>query len=119
MATRPRSWWACARKCWRRRRRGKAARRSGSRRESFKMRKDGSLFPVQLVSDVVTDAAGTPIGIVTCCVDISERQQAEAAQRASEARYRKLFERNLAGVYRATVEGAILECRSEERRGGK
>jgi len=82
----------------------------GWRRESFNMRKDGSLFPVQLVSDVVTDAAGTPIGIVTCCVDISERQQAEAAQRASEARYRKLFERNLAGVYRATVEGAILEC---------
>ncbi len=82
----------------------------GWRRESFNMRKDGSLFPVQLVSDVVTDASGTPIGIVTCCVDISERLQAEAAQRASEARYRKLFERNLAGVYRATVEGAILEC---------
>ena len=80
------------------------------RREGFNVRKDGSLFPVQLVSDVVTDAAGTPIGIVTCCVDISERRQADAAQRASEARYRKLFERNLAGVYRATAEGAILEC---------
>ncbi|HXO42526.1 MAG TPA: diguanylate cyclase [Thermoanaerobaculia bacterium] len=82
----------------------------GWRRESFNMRKDGSVFPVQLVSDVVTDASGTPIGIVTCCVDISERRQAEAAQRASEARYRKLFDRNLAGVYRATAEGAILEC---------
>jgi diguanylate cyclase (GGDEF)-like protein/PAS domain S-box-containing protein len=82
----------------------------GWRRESFNMRKDGSLFPVQLVSDVVTDASGTPIGIVTCCVDISERRQAEAAQRASEARYRKLFERDLAGVYRATAEGTILEC---------
>lgn len=82
----------------------------GWRREAFNVRKDGSLFPVQLVSDVVTDASGTPIGIVTCCVDISERRQAEAAQRASEARYRKLFERNLAGVYRATAEGAILEC---------
>jgi diguanylate cyclase (GGDEF)-like protein/PAS domain S-box-containing protein len=82
----------------------------GWRRESFNVRKDGTLFPVQLVSDVVTDASGTPIGIVTCCVDISDRQQAEAAQRASGARYRKLFERNLAGVYRATAEGAILEC---------
>src|ERR1700688_3420697 len=86
------------------------AARKGWRRESFNVRKDGTLFPVQLVSDVVTDASGTPIGIVTCCVDISERRQAEAAQRASEARYRKLFERNLAGVYRATAEGAILEC---------
>jgi diguanylate cyclase (GGDEF)-like protein/PAS domain S-box-containing protein len=95
-------------------RRGVAPQRlaalQGWHRESFNVRKDGSLFPVQLVSDVVTDAAGTPIGIVTCCVDISERRQAEAAQRASEARYRKLFERNLAGVYRATAEGAILEC---------
>jgi diguanylate cyclase (GGDEF)-like protein/PAS domain S-box-containing protein len=95
-------------------RRGVAPQRlaalQGWHREGFNVRKDGSLFPVQLVSDVVTDAAGTPIGIVTCCVDISERRQAEAAQRASEARYRKLFERNLAGVYRATAEGAILEC---------
>jgi diguanylate cyclase (GGDEF)-like protein/PAS domain S-box-containing protein len=82
----------------------------GWRREGFNVRKDGSVFPVQLVSDVVTDAAGTPIGIVTCCVDISECREAEAAQRALEARYRKLFERNLAGVYRATAEGAILEC---------
>jgi diguanylate cyclase (GGDEF)-like protein/PAS domain S-box-containing protein len=95
-------------------RRGVAPQRlaalKGWHREGFNVRKDGSMFPVQLVSDVVTDAAGTPIGIVTCCVDISERRQAEAAQRASEARYRKLFERNLAGVYRATAEGAILEC---------
>jgi len=82
----------------------------GWRREAFNVRKDGTVFPVQLVSDVVTDASGTQIGIVTCCVDISDRKQTEDARRASDARYRKLFERNLAGVYRATADGVILEC---------
>ncbi|MFI5179955.1 MAG: putative bifunctional diguanylate cyclase/phosphodiesterase [Thermoanaerobaculia bacterium] len=31
---------------------------------------------------------------------------------ASERRYRLLFERNLAGLYRATLDGRILECNS-------
>ena len=34
----------------------------------------------------------------------------EKALRASEARYRALFERNLAGVYRSSLEGQMLEC---------
>jgi two-component system cell cycle sensor histidine kinase/response regulator CckA len=40
----------------------------------------------------------------------AERRKAEDALRASEARYRRLFERNLAGVFRSTVDGRILEC---------
>ncbi len=35
--------------------------------------------------------------------DLSER-------RATEARFRLLFERNLAGVYRSTTDGRVLEC---------
>jgi PAS domain S-box-containing protein len=42
--------------------------------------------------------------------DITTRIAAEQALRASEQRYRSLFERNLAGVYRATIEGRIAEC---------
>ena len=47
------------------------------------------------------------IGTVT---DVSGRRQIEEALRLSEKRYRTLFERNLAGVYRSTLEGRILDC---------
>ncbi len=54
-------------------------------REGVNIRKDGSTFPAQLLSDVVTNAAGEPIGIVTSCLDITERKQAEQAlQKAKE-----------------------------------
>ncbi|MET0552606.1 MAG: EAL domain-containing protein [Vicinamibacteria bacterium] len=57
------------------------------KRERIRLRKDGSRFPVQLMSDVVTDAAGRPWGLVTTCEDISERFRAEEALRDSEERY--------------------------------
>jgi diguanylate cyclase (GGDEF)-like protein/PAS domain S-box-containing protein len=57
------------------------------KRERVRLRKDGSSFPVQLMSDVIRDAAGQPLGIVTTCEDISERWEAEEALRESEERY--------------------------------
>jgi diguanylate cyclase (GGDEF)-like protein/PAS domain S-box-containing protein len=57
------------------------------KRERVRIRKDGTTFPVQLMSDVVTDAGGQPIGIVTTCEDISDRKRAEAELRSSEERY--------------------------------
>jgi diguanylate cyclase (GGDEF)-like protein/PAS domain S-box-containing protein len=56
-------------------------------RERMSRRKEGALFPVRLMSDLVTDAAGAPIGIVTSSEDISERRRAEEALRDSEERY--------------------------------
>lgn len=38
------------------------------------------------------------------------RKRAEEALSVSERRYRQLFERNLAGVYRSTPDGRILDC---------
>lgn len=40
--------------------------------------------------------------------EVEERRRAEEALRASEERYRLMIERNLAGVYIADAEGAIL-----------
>ncbi len=48
------------------------------RRETTNMRKDGSLFPVQLMSDAVMTPEGDVLAVVTTCEDISERKQMEA-----------------------------------------
>jgi len=47
------------------------------KRESINMRKDKSTFPVQLMSDVVTNSEGEPVGVVTTCEDITERKEME------------------------------------------
>ena len=44
-------------------------------RETVNYRKDGSVFPVKLVSDIVRDESGEPVAIVTTCEDISERKE--------------------------------------------
>lgn len=45
------------------------------KRESLNVRKDGSTFPVQLLSDALTNADGRLIGIATYCEDITERKR--------------------------------------------
>jgi PAS domain S-box-containing protein len=42
--------------------------------------------------------------------DITERKRAQAAQHSSEQRYRLLFEKNVAGVAIASMEGKVLDC---------
>lgn len=53
-------------------------------RETVNRRRDGSQFPVQLLSDVVTDESGEPIAVVTTCEDISQRQRLEERLRQSQ-----------------------------------
>lgn len=47
------------------------------KRDSMNKRKDGTLFPVELTSEVIVDSSGNPIGIVTICEDLTERKNAE------------------------------------------
>jgi len=47
------------------------------KRESINIRKNGELFPVQLISIAVKDTEGIPVGIVVACEDITDRKKAE------------------------------------------
>jgi diguanylate cyclase (GGDEF)-like protein/PAS domain S-box-containing protein len=56
------------------------------------------------------DAAGLLRRVGEILGSAFARKRVEEALRSSEERYRSLFERNLAGVYRSTLEGRILDC---------
>ena len=56
------------------------------------------------------DRRGRPAAIFGTTSDVSERRDLEVALRNAEQRYRLLFEGSLAGVFRMTAEGALLDC---------
>jgi PAS domain S-box-containing protein len=70
--------------------------------------KQGELCHLILSGEVIR-LAGESYLLLTC-MDVTARKQAELALRDTEERYRLLFERNLAGVYRVTVDGQYLDC---------
>jgi diguanylate cyclase (GGDEF)-like protein/PAS domain S-box-containing protein len=65
------------------------------------VRMDGGVVDVE-VAAISFEYQGK-IAVQVVARDVTERK-------AIEARYRLLFERNLAGVYRTTLDGSILDC---------
>ncbi|GET41025.1 PAS domain S-box protein [Microseira wollei] len=70
-------------------------------------RKDGSRVPV-LVSGTRID--GEPDEHVAFIVDLSERKSASAALQESEAKFRRIFESNIVGIYFGNFSGKISEA---------
>ncbi|MCU1349553.1 MAG: sensor-containing diguanylate cyclase/phosphodiesterase, partial [Acidobacteria bacterium] len=71
-------------------------------------RRDGTIIDTEISSfEFVSGGRRTRLVIAQ---DITERKRAEASLRSSEARFRLLFDRNLAGVFRGTIDGRIVEC---------
>ncbi len=64
--------------------------------------KDGRRIPVEVNTRLVF-RDGKRFGVQGIARDVTERK-------SNEARFRLLFERNLAGVFRSTVDGRVLEC---------
>ena len=65
---------------------------NGLIRENVHQRKDGTRFPVWLMSEIVQNVEGEPWAIVTSCEDITERKQAEEALKAYQDHLEELVE---------------------------
>jgi PAS domain S-box-containing protein len=76
--------------------------------ETQNQTKEGKIFPVEATANYL-EFDGKEFSFAFAR-DISKRKQAEQTIKESEARYRLLFERNLAGVFRFTTEGKVHDA---------
>jgi len=70
--------------------------------------KQGRMFPVEVTANYL-EFGGKEYSFAFAR-DITERSRAKEALRASESRYRFLFENNVAAIIRATLDGRIVDC---------
>jgi PAS domain S-box-containing protein len=81
----------------------------GSVRVGFRGRRsDGA--PVRVEAQGMRMTFGGEPAVVGTLLDVTARDEAQDALRASEERYRQLFENDLTGNYVASVDGRILAC---------
>ena len=72
------------------------------------VRKDGTIFPVELRVFLIRDTFGQPVNMWAIVRDISERKNAENAVMESEVRFRLLSEMMLQGVVYQDANGSII-----------
>jgi len=85
------------------------AQQGGSRSTNENLTKDGRIITCEWYNTPLVSTEGNLIGVASMAFDITERETAEAALRASEARFQKLAA-NLPGViyqFRMDAEGSM------------
>jgi len=74
--------------------------------------KDGLLVDVSVTASPIKDATGKAIGVSKVARNISERKREEEARRATEERYRTLFEYAPDGMVIADSESYYIDANS-------
>jgi PAS domain S-box-containing protein len=73
-----------------------------------------SMYSVVQFEQIVVGLGAMMLSIFCFCLRlfITQKQQRQTmdALLASESRYRSLFERNMAGIYKSSLDGQILDC---------
>jgi len=80
------------------------------RGEFCNRKKNGEIYWETATIRPITSPQGIITHFLAIKEDITERRLTQETLKASEKRYRLLFERNLAGVIRTTSEGRVLQC---------
>ncbi len=80
------------------------------------IRKDGTLIPVMVEDRLISDAAGSVIGVRTTLHDITERKRMEEALIESEQRFRDLFENASDVIYTADSIGNFTSLNKSGQR---
>lgn len=75
--------------------------------ETVRRRKDGSLLDISLTVSPINDAAGRVIGAAQIAHGITEMKRTQEALRASEDRYRTLFDLGPVAIYSCDASGVI------------
>ncbi len=80
------------------------------RGEFCNRKKNGEIYWEAATITPITNPQGGITHFLAVKEDVTERRRAEEALKASEKRFRLLFERNLAGVLRTSLDGRVLDC---------
>lgn len=95
---------------WKPRNSKKFSKAVSFQRETVNVKKNGSIFPVRLLSDVVCNEKGDPVALVATCEDISERRKAEDELRSSYRFLQDLIDTIPNPVFYKDEKGMYIGC---------